>query len=38
MAGFFNVLIFNFLQTFGTLKSHSTNISKDGYVPTVDTD
>ena len=38
MTGFFNVFIFDFLQTFGTLKNHSTNISKDDYDTTADTD
>ena len=36
--GFFNVFIFDFLKTFGTLKNHSTNISKDDYDTTADTD
>ena len=38
MTGFFNVFIFHFVQTFGKLKNHSTNISKDDYVSTADTD
>ena len=38
MTGFFNFFIFHFLQTFGTLKNHSTNISKDDYVSMADTD
>ena len=38
MTGFFNVFIFDFLQTFGTLKNHSTDISKDDYDTTADTD
>ena len=39
MTGFFNVFIFHFLQTFGKLKNHSTNIAKDDdYVSTADTD
>ena len=38
MTGFFKVFIFHFLQTFGTLKNHSTNVSKDDSVSTVDTD
>ena len=38
MTGLFNVFTFHFLQTFGTLKSHSTNISKDDYVATADSD
>ena len=37
MTWFFNVFIFHFLQTFGTLKNHSTNVSKDGCVSTFDT-
>ena len=37
MTGFFNVFICHFLQTFGKLKNHSTNISKDDYVSTADT-
>ena len=36
MMGFFNVFIFHFLQTFGTLKNYS--ISKGDYVSTADTD
>ena len=38
MTGFFNVFIFHFLQTFGTLKNHFTNISKVEYVSTAGTD
>ena len=38
MAGFFNVFKLHFLQTFGTLKNHSTNVSKHGCVSTPDTD
>ena len=36
--GFINVFIFNFLQTFGMLKNHSANISKDYCVSTADID
>ena len=38
MTGFFNVFIFHFLQTFGELKNLSTNILKDNYDSTADTD
>ena len=37
MTGFFNVFIFHFLQTFGTLKNYSTNVSEDDCVLTADT-
>ena len=38
MTGFFSVFIFHFLQIFGKLKNHSTNISRGDYVSTADTD
>ena len=38
MTGFFKVFVFHFLQTFGALKNHSTNVSKDDSVSTADTD
>ena len=38
MTGFLNVFMFHFLQTFGTLKNHSTNIFKDDCVSTADSD
>ena len=38
MTCFLNVLIFQFLQTIGTMKNHSTNVSRDDSVSTPDTD